>query len=295
MPYAPEQQFRGDEYLYRGLSQLGAGIGALGGDLGEAIQEHKKEMDRIREQRQFNLQVYQQVKQTHPDILTTEDEQKFHEGNVKDQNGLVHGWMIRMADDMKQEMALSKMDAATAKQEAAFLRIENARQKQAMMGQPAYAQPVPLGSQPPPADVAQKYGLPQNPQVGVWTGEGAIHPLPQQAIAPQYTEIPTRPGQPPIRGIMTPKGGFQQEKAGKVSQPKLTKDEQIMLGWAMNRVPTPKNLVSKLPSDLQTLAKKAIENPNDPRANLSWNKIKAEIIRRSTTQGESEVESDSGE
>lgn len=103
----------------------------------------------------------------------------------------------------------------------------------------------------------------------------------QQPAQPHIAQLPNPSGGQPLNVIENSKGGIQQIRQPAIKSPKLNKDESSLLSWAQNRSPSTPDK-SKLPEDLQPAYDWAAKNPQHPQSIHVWNKIKAEIIKRST-------------
>jgi len=120
MPYNPEIQYRGDQYLAQGLAGLGQGIG-------EGILQAKKDADEAKfnqGQDQVILDFARNSKdQNGNPLLTAEEDANYHTGNDKVKAGIVAGVTRKFTFNMQQQQMQAqdeqrKQNAELAKQRA---------------------------------------------------------------------------------------------------------------------------------------------------------------------------------
>jgi hypothetical protein len=273
--YNPQTEFRGDQYIFRGLSALGQGIAGGLGDIGEAIGEKLKEKRKEEQELQFNDDVIKHAIQTGRLQPTDDAYLDYIKGNSKKKLEISHGIIFNMAEDAKtqQQQIMNQShqtEAYRAMQQATEAQLRSAIL--ARTGQPVYQQPIAPGQSP----------APWNKQMGVSTSTGDVAPLP--STQPEMATVPSPNGGPPLTFYKGQKGWSHiVTPTGKVPI-KLSKEEQKLFSWALNRSgKTPEE--TDLPTDLRWVFKWAKNNPKDPRAIPAWNKIKQDLIHRLTVNG----------
>jgi hypothetical protein len=198
MPYAPGIQDRRGEYILAGMQSLGQSIQGFGSEIGDTIRKEKEKREKEEKELAINDQIIQHG--ISKGYISQEDVHDYKTADRKKKGTIAMGVVHNMAEDWQRQMETQQQQHAKAQTTLAQLHAKIAEQNAARTGQPAYQQPISPTQSP----------APWNKQIGVWTGEGAIHPLPGQQPAQQPArEIVPDPTDQTAMGERGPKGGMQ--------------------------------------------------------------------------------------
>lgn len=218
MAWDPSERSQIPQIYLAGMASLGHGLDAIGEDIGKHIAEQKK----LQEEQTFNDQIVQHAMKPSPitgkPAMSLEDYQKYQKGSASAKNGIVHGLMVDMADDFKQQYAQDKLqstkDIAQARADASAARTEAETYKTYLQfGQPAGNAPTLSPDKTmylrgnkwfPVTDAMTNAGLANQPAAkpaqqppGWWSshapaflGGGTVTPIRPQPAAPTATTTP---------------------------------------------------------------------------------------------------------
>lgn len=158
--YNPQTQYRGDEYLYQGISGAGKALGAGVQDYLRKQQEAKQEME-LQEKRDAQNRIILQHAQE-KGLITPEQLKEFQFGNAKQRDGITAGVSATIATDLALKQRQFNMAPP-------------------MITRPQVAPGTDMGGVKPPLGIQQG---------------SSFRPLPPPAQAPAVVDLPDAQGKP---------------------------------------------------------------------------------------------------
>lgn len=229
MPYHPAVEYRGDQYMFRGLSALGAGIGDFGSELFDEYQKQKDKRDKEQRERAADDQIMRYAMQN-----KMVDEQTLHDYQMADRkkqaqisHGIVQGFVERMGMQNQQQTLQMQQQYHAAETQRAAAEAQLAQARAAAVGRPM---------QPP--QVTQLPNPGGQPITGIQTPRGGFQQIRQKPPTISKEDLPVvnwamnRAPTPPDLDKKLPEDLKTKMTKIQEYQAKNPKDPRVNAAWA---------------------------------------------------------------